>query len=119
MKTSSAKSKGRELQKWLCKMWTEVFHLDEGDCVSRPMGSAGVDAMMSPKARRLIKISPEMKNTKVFPSVGALKQSQANKYEGTIAAVVWKPHGKGFDNSIIYFNAKEFSEWLEEQLNGS
>ncbi len=117
MKTSSAKGKGRNLQKWLSQMWTEVFGLEEDDVQSRPMGSAGVDLIMSPKAKRLIKISPECKNTKSFPSLSALKQSQANKYEGTIAGVVWKPFGKGMEESIIYFNAREFSEWLQNEIN--
>ena len=112
MKTASCKSKGRELQKHCAKILLRFAEaLEPDDVVSRPMGSGGVDIMMSPKAQIIFPVSIESKNTKAFPSVKALKQSTDNKYPGTIAAVVWKPHGKGYDQSIIYFNYESFVEW--------
>lgn len=113
MKTSSAKAKGRDLQKYCKKILDKVFDLEEGDIESRPMGSGGVDLMMSPSVRKKFPVSIESKNTKKFPSVSALKQSDHNKYDDTISAVVWKPFGKSKDESIIYFNYKEFVEWVK------
>jgi len=114
MRTSSAKAKGRNLQKHVVEVITRIFGLEEGDVESRPMGSAGVDCMMSPRARREVRISVECKNTKTFPSISALSQSDANKYDSTIAAVVWKPPRQPFSKSIIYFDLETFMQWLKE-----
>ena len=112
MKTSSAKAKGRALQQWVAKALVRVAKvLDPDDVVSRPMGSSGQDLMRSPKAQKLFPISIECKNTRKFPSVEALKQSQYNKGYKDLAAVVWKPFGKGYEESIIYFNYVQFLEW--------
>jgi hypothetical protein len=114
MKTSSAKSKGRLLQKHVAKLLSEVFGWEDGDAESRPMGSAGIDIMMSPKARRDFPFSIECKNTKTFPSLGALRQSQDNNKPGTLSAVVWKPPRKNETESIIYFDLGEFVEFWKE-----
>ncbi len=119
MKTSSAKSKGRILQQWIRDMISIIFKLEEGDIESRPMGSGGVDLMMSPKARRCFPFSIESKNTKKFPSLSALRQSRANLYEGTLPCVIWKPPGKGPEHAIIYMNAKEFMTFWENKTNAS
>ena len=119
MKTSSAKSKGRELQKYVVRVINKVFKdkFECGDVVSRPMGSSGVDIMMSPNARKNLPLSIECKNTKSFPSLSALAQSRANSYNKTLAAVVWKPFGKSMDESIIYFNTEDFISWIKELQN--
>lgn len=78
------------------------------------MGSSGVDVLMSPKLRVLFPFSPECKNTKQFPSLSALEQSRANKYFKHLAAVIWKPPGKGMDKAIIYFDFNEFLAWWKE-----
>lgn len=112
MKTSSAKGKGRDLQKHIAAVLRETFDLEEDDVVSRPMGSPGEDIMMSPMARKKIPLSIESKNTKSFPSLAGLDQSRAN-CRGHLPAVVWKPFGKNKNESIIYFNLNEFAKWLE------
>jgi hypothetical protein len=119
MKTSSAKAKGRNLQKHICKVITKIFKLGEGDVISRPMGSQGTDCHMSPKARANFPFSIECKNTKLFPSLAALIQSKANTVKGTLPGVVWKPPGKGMDQSIIYFNFEEFTEFWAEKMGTS
>lgn len=118
MKTSSAKGKGRDLQKYVAKVIKDQFYLGDGDAESRPMGSSGVDIMMSPLAKEKFPFSPECKNTKTFPSLAALEQSHYNQYDDTLAGVVWKPFGKGMNKSIIYFNFEEFVDWWKEHTNG-
>jgi hypothetical protein len=108
MKASSRKDKGRKLQKWVAARLTELFHLGAGDCESRPIGSAGTDVMMSAKARNDIEISYECKSTRAPPSRAQLEQSRANKHPGTLASVVWKPHGHKYENSMILFDFNEF-----------
>ena len=119
MKSQSRKSKGRELQKFVANFLKVLYTWREGDAESRPMGSSGVDIMMSPKARDEFPFSIECKNWKAFPSLPALEQSDHNKYADTLASVVWKPKGKGMSESIIYFNFEEFSAyWKKHTLNG-
>ena len=119
MKTQSAKAKGRKLQQMVAETILEVFpFLHEDDVVSRPMGSGGEDIMLSRKAREWCPFSFECKNTKTFPSTKALDQARANR-KGHLANVCWKPPRKGKDDVIIYFNLKEFLEWVRgERLNG-
>jgi hypothetical protein len=117
MKTSSAKNKGRLLQKYVADTITKTFKLKDGDCVSRPLSSAGVDVMMSSLARRKFPISPECKNTKKFPGLGGLDQSRANAYRGSLPGVVWKPSGKSMKSSMIYFNLEEFVTYWKQKKN--
>jgi hypothetical protein len=111
VKTSSAKAKGRELQKHVAEKIRDRFDLPETDVQSRPMGSSGVDIMMSEKALKALPISIECKNTKTFPSLGALNQAKENALFGTAAAVCWKPPGKNPKETLIYFNLNNFLEW--------
>jgi hypothetical protein len=111
VKTSSAKAKGRDLQKHVAQKVRDRFDLPETDVQSRPMGSAGVDIMMSEQALKALPMSIECKNTKTFPGLKALAQSKENALFGTAAAVCWKPPGKGPNETIIYFNLNNFLEW--------
>jgi hypothetical protein len=107
MKSQSRKAKGRELQKHAASVIREVLDLPEEDVVSRPMGSAGEDIMLSERARAKIPFDIECKNTKSFPSLAALRQAK-DRGSDLLPAAVWKPFGKSMDDSIIYFNLKEF-----------
>jgi len=115
IKTSSAKSKGRELQKYIRDRITSVFQLREGDVESTSMGASGVDIKLSPAARDVFPISVEAKKTKKTPSLAELRQARANRYEGTIGAVVWSPHGTGPDQSVIMMDFNEFLIWFENK----
>ena len=117
IKTSSAKAKGRKLQSWAANIIRYIFRFEDGDVESRAMGSPGVDIMLSAYARKKFPISIECKNTKEFPHLLALAQSRHNHYNKTIAAVLWHPPRKYMDESIIYFNFKDFCQWYEEQTN--
>lgn len=117
MKTASCKSKGRELQKFVALKIREVFGLPEEDVVSRPMGSPGVDIMMSNSALKLLPLSIECKNTKTFPSLEALVQSKFNTKPSQTSCVVWKPPRKGMENAIIYLNLEDFLRLVKERNN--
>ncbi len=116
MKTQSAKAKGRELQKHTAKVIREVFDLPDEDVVSRPMGSAGEDIMLSHKAREILPLDIECKNTKTFPSLSALKQAE-DRGSGLDVCAIWKPFGKGFEESIIYFNLRDFLKLWKDHLD--
>lgn len=119
IKTSSAKNKGRRLQNWIRDIILKTFDLEEGDCESCSMGASGVDIKMSPKARRAFPVSIEAKKTRKTPSRAELDQARSNAYGTTIPAVVWCPHGKGHDASMIMFDFKDFMEWYKEIRNGT
>ena len=54
MKTSSAKAKGRNLQKWAAeKLLKYATELEPDDIKSTSMGASGEDVMLSPAARRV------------------------------------------------------------------
>ena len=117
MKTSSCKAKGRKLQQYVAKKIQEKFDLPETDVVSRPMGSSGVDLMMSERALAMLPVSIECKNTKTFPSLAALRQSENNSYEGTVPAACWKPPGMGYDSTIIYLKLEDFLDLWKYKSN--
>lgn len=63
MKTSSAKAKGRNLQKWVAtKLLDAAKALEPDDVKSTSMGAGGEDVMMSPAARRVFPWQIECKN---------------------------------------------------------
>lgn len=116
IKTHSAKAKGRKLQNYIRDTILEKFpQLGEGDVESCSMGNSGVDIKMSPLAKQILPISIEAKKTKKTPARAELRQSEANKYKNTVAAVVWCPHGSGMDKSMIMFDLNDFLDWYIER----
>lgn len=75
--------------------------LEEDDVQSRPMGSGGVDLMMSPLAQRTCPISVECKNTRGNPSLAQVKQATSNAYKDTLPVVAWKPHGAKYEETLV------------------
>ena len=114
MKTSSAKNKGRLLQQYVAKKIKEILGIAEEDAISRPMGSAGSDIILSKAALDKIPLDIECKNTKIFPSLAALDQSKSRGSKHYPAAV-WKPPRKGMEDSIIYFRLEDFLNLIKDK----
>ena len=110
IKTSSAKAKGRKLQQYVCTKLREIFNLGERDVKSCSMGAGGEDILLSDAAFAILPLSLECKNTQSFPSLAALKQAKENAPEGALPGVCWKPPGKRYEETIIYFNLIEYLE---------
>jgi len=108
MRPSSRKAKGRILQQLVSKQITQWGNLPEEDVVSRPMGSAGEDIMMSARARELLPLTIECKNTKAFPSLAALRQCDYNCPDHLTPAVCWHAPGSRYDETLIYFRLSDF-----------
>lgn len=88
---ASAKSKGRNLQQWTCKMISEFTGLSWGKdepIASREMGQSGADVRMSARARRLFPFTSECKSGNQWNLPAAIKQCQANLYPDTEWIVV-------------------------------
>ena len=78
MKTSSAKAKGRNLQKWVVSKLIEHLQLDEEDLESRPMGSSGEDIIMGKLSRQRFPYSVECKNQEKVNVWSAYEQAESN-----------------------------------------
>lgn len=83
--------------------------------MSRPMGSGGVDIMMSPLAQQKVGLSIECKNTVGIPGPKQIEQSRANKYDDTLAVVVWKPKGAKYDDCLMICKFEDMLEWLQQK----
>ena len=93
MKTSSAKAKGRLLQKWFANLLVEELKADPEDLESRPMGSQGEDIIMGKQTRQIFPYSVECKNQEKVNIWSAMEQAESNckSYE---PLVVIKKNGK-------------------------
>ena len=79
MKTSSAKAKGRNLQKHVRDRILHYFNsLTDDDVSSRSMGAGGEDILLSKAARILLPISIECKSKKAFAVYKDFEQAKSN-----------------------------------------
>ena len=94
MKTSSAKNKGRTLQKWVVERLIEAFNIHPEDIKSCSMGASGEDVIMARAAREKFPFSVECKNVEKLNVWEAYEQakSNCNGYEPIV--VMKKNHKK-------------------------
>jgi hypothetical protein len=93
IKPSSAKNKGRVLQKWVRDKLIEALDIHPEDIESRSMGAGGEDLIMARAARQKFPHSIECKNVEKLNIWDAYEQAAANcgEYE---PIVVMKKNGK-------------------------
>ena len=112
MKTSSAKAKGRSLQKKVAEMISDLTGLSCGrDCPieSRPMGQNGPDIRLEEAAQKLFPFTVECKNSEKWSVAAAIEQCKANIYPGTDWLLVL---GKNRFTPIVVLEAKVFFSLL-------
>ena len=111
MKTQSAKSKGRRLQKWFRELLIEKLSIHEEDIESRSMGAGGEDLIMGRAAREKFPYSIECKNQEKVNIWSAMKQSRENcgKYE---PIVVLK---KNNEKPLVLLDAEYFVKLHNEE----
>jgi hypothetical protein len=115
IKTSSAKAKGRNLQKYIRdRIYATWDQLRPGDVESRSMGASGVDIMLSPFAEDVCPLAIEAKATRKTPSMAEIKQAQANAERKTLPVVAWKPHGARYEDTLVMCSLEDLLEWLHE-----
>lgn len=115
MKTSTAKAKGRRLQKRIAQKISELIGLPEGpDCPieSRQMGQNGLDIRLDVEARRLFPFSVECKNTENWSVPSAIRQCKDNQYPGTDWLLVL---GKNRHEDVVVLSAEVFFQLLSNQ----
>jgi hypothetical protein len=110
----AAKSKGRNLQKFVAKKISELlgepFGPDE-DIASRPMGQSGCDIRLSPRIRKLFPYSIECKCQERFNVVSAISQAIENQMEKTEWLLFFTKNR--FPTTVI-MTADHFFSLLEE-----
>ena len=111
MKTSSAKAKGRNLQKWVVSKLIEHLQLDEEDLESRPMGSSGEDIIMGKLSRQRFPYSVECKNQEKVNVWPAYEQAESN-CKGYEPVVVIKKNRK---KPLVVIDAEYFVKLHEEK----
>ena len=104
MKTSSAKAKGRNLQKWVVEKLIEHLDADKEDLESRPMGSSGEDVIMGKETRQKFSYSIECKNQEKLNVWDAYEQATAN-CKGYEPIVVMKKNRK---KPLVVIDAEAF-----------
>jgi len=109
IKTSSAKAKGRLLQKLLAsKLLARFTQLEPDDITSRSMGAGGEDVLLSPAARRLIPYSFECKNIAAFAGYRYLEQAVSNCPKNAFPVAVVKANRK--EPVVILY----LKDWIEK-----
>jgi hypothetical protein len=83
---SSAKAKGRNLQKWVCDKISKLTGVDTGkDCPieSRPMGQSGCDVRMEQAILKLFPFSVECKAQESWSVSAWIEQAKKNLLRNT------------------------------------
>ena len=89
IKVSSAKSKGRDLQYWVCEKIADItgceFIPSDDDCLiqSRPMGLNGVDVILRGKAKQKFPFSVECKACENLSMAEWIRQARSNEKSDT------------------------------------
>ena len=90
MKAKSAKAKGRKLQNLVVKELRKAYpELEDDDIKGQVMGMSGEDVVLSPLAKRLIKLSFECKNQEKLNIWDSLLQAENNS-ENRAPVLVFK-----------------------------
>jgi len=124
IKASSAKAKGRELQKLVCRKISKLLNLsyDQSDdnCLihSREMGQAGSDVVLRGEAFNRFPFDIECKRTEKLNIYKAIKQGKVNTKKGRNYLVV---HKKNRTDPIAILDLDVFMKILKklEDLKGN
>ena len=113
IKTSSAKAKGRNLQKWVREKLIEELNIHPEDIESRSMGAGGEDLIMARAAREKFPHSIECKNVEKLNVWEAYEQAKANSGNYEPVVVMKKNHKK----PLVVVDAEYFINLFKEKTN--
>ena len=117
MLTSSAKAKGRNLQKLVCEMLYEAFKdkaLEPDDFLSRSMGANGTDVILSPAAKKIVgDLAIECKNQEKL-NVPTIFKEHAAKYPASLPLLV---HKKNHTYALVTIKLDQFLDLLVKAVN--
>lgn len=96
IKTSSAKGKGAELQKWMCQKIADLLGLpfdnQDDQCLihSREMGQSGLDVILRGSAYKDFPFDVECKSTETLSMTEFIRQARSNTKSGRHWMVVYR-----------------------------
>jgi hypothetical protein len=110
----AAKSKGRELQKWVCEKVAELTGLSHGPdepISSRPMGQSGTDVRLDTVACTLFPFSVECKRCESWAVHQWIEQAKQNQMPDTDWLLVAKRNRKP---PVVIIDAEVFFRLLKK-----
>lgn len=121
IKISSRKSKGRNLQKWICNKISKLIGIeynqqnDQCSIHSREMGQPGCDIILRGEALKKFPFSVECKSSESFNITKAVQQAIMNQYKDTDWLIFYKR--KLFNLPIVIMDYSTFerlykNEWF-------
>jgi hypothetical protein len=118
IKVSSAKAKGRNLQKWTCEKVAKVLDLPYGyedDRLIQPrlMGQSGTDVVLRGEAREHFPFDIECKATEKINLYADIEQAKKNTLNDRIWLLV---HKKSRQDPIVVMDANFFFLLIEKIL---
>lgn len=123
---SSAKAKGRKLQKDVANAIKVTFSLEDTDVMSNPASCVGMDIILSNKAKIVFGYAIECKNQQNINIWSALKQAEDNA-EGLEPLLVFKRNQTDtyacmkfnkFLNIVSEFNRLKRDEVIKDVVQG-
>lgn len=119
IKTSSAKAKGRNLQKWACEKISELLGIPWGKdelIASREMGQSGTDVRLIGEALERFPYSVECKWQESWSVPAWIKQAEANQLDGTDWLLIVK---RNHIRPAVIMDAEHFFELFKKiQIGG-
>jgi len=113
---SSAKSKGRELQKWTAEKISDITGIKCGKdelISSRGGGQSGTDIVLIGKAQKLFPYAVECKRTEKLDLYGSIRQAEANQKEGTDWLLVSR---RSQEKAIVTMDAEAFFKLVKDAM---
>ena len=107
----SRKARGRRLQQYVAKAVRDLFGLHDRDVRSAPMGTGGMDVVLSEKASRIWPYACECKNTERLDLWGSWEQAKTNSEELTPLLVVKRNRS----DTLAVIDFDTFMEILDER----
>jgi hypothetical protein len=117
MKTSSAKAKGRELQKWIAEKISEITGIKAGKdemIESRGMGQSGVDVVLRGEAAKLFPFSIEAKRVEKLSVSQWIEQAKSNVKEGTDWLLIFR---RSREKACVVMDAEVFFKIFKKTLD--
>jgi hypothetical protein len=111
--TATRKNKARKHQQDIATAIQTALHLPEEDVVSRPMGSPGLDIMLSERARRLFPYGIECKRTEKLSIPTWWKQCEANAEDEGLKPMLVYRQNRG--RAMVVMQFTDFLEMIEDE----
>ena len=121
IKVRSAKNKGMNLQKWVCKKISDLINVpyDQQDdqCLihSRECNQSGTDVILRKEALQLFPFSVECKSSDQFNIKHTIEQSKNNQVKGTDWMIVYKR--KSLRKPVVIIGWEVFEKLFKGEYN--